>query len=135
MTQEAPGPNDVTTRQGHAAHDLPSRRNKAFKIERLLKLTERNGRLRLLEVGCGTGGIAHYFATHPSLTIDVEAVDLIDKRTITDHYHFTRVDGTTLPFDNESFDVVISNHVIEHVGDDQDQIRHLVEMRRVLKRD
>jgi SAM-dependent methyltransferase len=37
-----------------------------------------------------------------------------------------------LPFDSKSFDVVVSNHVIEHVGTRSDQHVHLTELRRVL---
>jgi len=43
------------------------------------------------------------------------------------------VQGVKLPFEPDRFDVVISNHVIEHVGDAAAQLRHLQEIRRVLK--
>jgi len=44
--------------------------------------------------------------------------------------HVQRVDMLDMPFDNESFDFVIANHVWEHVSDD---FKALVEVRRVLK--
>src|SRR3546814_18660903 len=37
-----------------------------------------------------------------------------------------------LPFADDSFDVVLSNHVIEHVGEQPEQLAHLSELRRVL---
>jgi len=40
-------------------------------------------------------------------------------------------DGRDLPFDTMSFDLVFSNAVIEHVGDEQDQIRFVLEHDRV----
>jgi len=43
------------------------------------------------------------------------------------------VGDSILPFDDCSFDVVISNHVIEHVGDHSEQLKHLSEIRRVMK--
>ena len=43
--------------------------------------------------------------------------------------------GVELPFDDARFDVVISNHVIEHVGDEAAQHAHLREIRRVMKAD
>ena len=46
-------------RQPHAVLDLPSRGCKAEKIARLLKLTAGNQAIRLLEIGTGSGGIAH----------------------------------------------------------------------------
>lgn len=123
------------TRQPHAVLELPSRQSKARKIERLLELDARDGHLRLLEVGCGSGGISHYFGMHPSGRFSVEAVDVHDNRLVLDGYCFTKVDGTALPFADACFDAVISNHVIEHVGDDEAQARHLSELRRVMKPD
>jgi SAM-dependent methyltransferase len=52
---------------------------------------------------------------------------------VTEGVRFTRVEGTEVPFGDASFDVVISNHVIEHVGDRSEQLRHLRELRRVLR--
>ncbi len=123
------------TRQPHAVLDLPSRRHKALKIERLLGLASRAEPLHLLEIGTGAGGIAHYFGTHPTLPCKVTAVDLHDNRQVHAGYDYVAVQGVELPFDDARFDVVISNHVIEHVGDDTAQHAHLREIRRVMKAD
>lgn len=120
-------------RQPHAVLDVASRRHKALKIERLLGLGDRAGPLRLLEVGTGSGVIAHYFATHPTLRCEVDAVDVRDNRMLSDGYRFRLVEGTALPFADRAFDVVLTNHVIEHVGDENAQRRHLDEVRRVLR--
>lgn len=122
-------------RQPHAVLDLPSRRQKGVKIERILELAGRNGVIRMLEVGTGSGGIAHYFGTHESLKCRVDAVDVADNRQVSDGYRYTRVTSTALPFDDASFDVVLTNHVIEHVGDLQAQRHHLREVKRVLAPD
>lgn len=124
-----------TVRQAHAVLDLPSRQWKALKIERLLQLDARPGLLRLLEVGTGSGGIAQYFGTHPTARFSVDAVDVIDNRLVSDAYRYTAVTDTRLPFDDDSFDVVLSNHVIEHVGDEAQQMAHLAELRRVMRAD
>ena len=42
-------------------------------------------------------------------------------------------DGTRLPFANQSFDIVFSNSVIEHVGDSEAQVRFAKEVQRVGK--
>lgn len=128
-------PSEVRIRQPHVVLDLPSRDRKALKIERLLNLTTRPQPLHLLEIGTGAGGIAHYFATHPRLHCNVAAVDVCDNRVVRDGYEYHHVQGVELPFDDASFDVVITNHVIEHVGDAQTQHRHLTEIRRVVKPD
>jgi len=120
-------------RQPHAALDLRSRDWKAMKIERLLGLAQRPQPVRMLEIGTGSGGIAHYFATHPTLRCEVTAVDVCDNRMVCDGYEYRQVQGVELPFDDASFDVVLTNHVIEHVGDASAQRRHLEEIHRVLE--
>ncbi len=114
---------------------MPSRRRKGLKIERLLQLDARPPHLRMLEIGTGSGGIAHYFGTHPRLQYDVDAVDVADNRRVKDGYRYQQVRGTQLPFDDACFDVVLTNHVIEHVGDAQAQHEHLMEIHRVMKPD
>jgi SAM-dependent methyltransferase len=119
-------------RAPHAVQDLASRRWKGEKILRLLDLPRRQAPWRVLEIGTGSGGIANYLASHPTVSLEVTSVDVIDVRGIRDGYAFHLVDGTTLPFADVSFDIVISNHVIEHVGDRDAQRNHLEECRRVL---
>ena len=122
-------------RQGHAVLDVESRTFKAAKIEKLLELDDRSGEIRLLEIGTGSGGIASYFANHPSGRFRVYAVDVEDTRLVKDGYQFSIVRDATLPFADNFFDVVLSNHVIEHVGDEEEQLQHLREFRRVLNDD
>lgn len=122
----------VDDRQPHAALDLAERSLKARKIERLLALDDLPAMRRLLEVGAGSGGISHYFGTHEILRFQVKAVDVHDSRVVRDGFEFSLVEGTALPFDDECFDVVLSNHVFEHVGDDAAQANHLRELFRVL---
>ncbi|HEY2345280.1 MAG TPA: methyltransferase domain-containing protein [Xanthomonadaceae bacterium] len=131
----APPDPQERARQPHAVLDLETRRFKGMKIERLLDLPSRAQPMRMLEIGTGSGGIAHYFGTHPKLRIAVDAVDVVDNRLVCDGYAFQLVKDTTLPYEDRSFDVVLSNHVIEHVGDRDAQLRHLREIGRVLRED
>jgi len=120
------------SRAPHAVQDLASRRWKGEKILRLLELATRAKPWRVLEVGTGSGGIAHYLATHPEIRCDVHSVDVVDVRSIREGYEFQVVNGTFLPFGDGTFDIVITNHVIEHVGDLDEQRAHLRECKRVL---
>ena len=120
-------------RKPHAVLDLETRQLKAKKIEKLLNLKSEQ-EYKLLEVGTGSGGIASYFANHPEKKIKVKAVDVIDNRLVRDGFDFQLVDDINLPFHDETFDIVITNHVIEHVGLYDEQINHLKELSRVLKK-
>jgi ubiquinone/menaquinone biosynthesis C-methylase UbiE len=81
----------------------------------------------MLDIGCGNGDISEYFAKSNR----VEGIDVQDiRRERNDSFHFQIVDSVRLPFKDSLFDIVLSNHVIEHVAD---QHLHLREIRRVLK--
>lgn len=121
-----------STRSPHASLDPSSRIRKAEKISRLLRIDRLTGPLRVLEIGCGSGVIANYFANLANPGCEVFAVDVNDQRITKEGYHFTLLRGCELPFDSGSFDLVISNHVIEHIGDRDAQVLHLAEIARVM---
>ena len=122
-------------KSSHACRNLDSRRRKAEKIIRILEQERSLRGAKILDVGAGAGVIAAQLAERAGPTGRVDAVDLDDQRIIHEGFTFTRVEGTTLPFPDESFDVVVSNHVIEHVGGRSAQLDHLREIHRVLRRD
>lgn len=119
-------------RKAHASLNTASRIVKAQKIEILLGLKHSQKTLSILEIGCGSGGISYYFATHESLKCQVSAVDVYDSRVVLDDYEFEIVEGVALPFNDNSFDIIITNHVIEHVGNTHEQLIHIKEIKRVV---
>ncbi|WHP04860.1 MULTISPECIES: class I SAM-dependent methyltransferase [Acinetobacter] len=111
-----------------------NRKNKAAKIQKVIMSVRKfQQQDSILEIGTGSGGIAAYFAEQ-DMQFNVQAVDIIDSRVFKESYQFQLIDGTALPFKDESFDIVITNHVIEHVGEDEEQFHHLCEIKRVLKK-
>jgi SAM-dependent methyltransferase len=91
---------------------------------------------RVLDDGCGGGGMSVSFAEEGRRVIGIEPGDRFRDagirlaaekgiRNIT----FCRADGTTLPFGDNSFDLVLSHSVIEHVAN---PLAYLKEARRVL---
>lgn len=120
-------------REPHAVLDSGSRIHKAMKIERLLSSVTDLDCAQVLEVGTGSGFIAAHFATLVGIGGAVSAVDVVDQRQVHEGYDFQLVQGTRLPFADESFDVCVSNHVLEHVGKRAAQFDHLIEIRRVLR--
>jgi SAM-dependent methyltransferase len=128
---EQPRP-ETRPRLAHAVLDEPSRILKARKIVTLLGHDTFARARRILEIGCGSGVIAATLAKMGSPGLEVFAVDVNDNRLTFDDYVFEQVEGTTLPFDAAMFDIVITNHVIEHVGGPGAQLHHLEEIARVL---
>lgn len=83
----------------------------------------------ILDIGCGNGLIAHCLAGYGN---NLSTVDVADQRDMaySGDYAFFQVTDERLPFADDTFDIVVSNHVIEHVAGYE---RHLAEIRRVLK--
>jgi len=86
----------------------------------------------VLDLGCGTGRSLDVFRKHdPAVDwcgLDIETSPEVDARTRTDA-RFVTYDGVNIPFPADSFDIVYSNQVFEHVRHPSDL---LAEVRRVL---
>lgn len=115
--------------------DEASRRAKAAKIATLVERRRPLAGADLLEIGTGAGIISALLAERVGPSGRVVSVDVDDLRTVQEGYEFHLVDGVELPFPDESFDVVVSNHTIEHVGAEDEQLTHLREIARVLRPD
>ena len=124
-----------TERGPHAALDDASRVRKASKIVAQLRAERPLDGADVLDIGCGNGVIARELARAVGDSGSVVGVDVVDQRTTFEGYTFECVAGTTLPFPDDAFDVVITNHCIEHVGGRDDQLHHLREIARVLRAD
>jgi SAM-dependent methyltransferase len=120
-----------STRRPHAILERDSRVNKATKIISIVGEARFQACRRILEIGCGSGVIASTLS-EVSASAEVFAVDVADNRIDSSGFEFHKVEGTELPFPAGHFDLVISNHVIEHVGTEGDQLDHLNEIKRVL---
>ena len=119
-------------RRTHAILDRASRRAKAAKIIWTLERERPLPGARVLDIGTGNGTIATELAASVGALGQVVSVDIEDVRVDRDGYAFRLLDGDRLPVTDGSFDIVVSNHVIEHVGDARAQQRHLDEIARAL---
>ncbi len=85
---------------------------------------------RVLEIGGGSGFQA---AMLSSWGCDVVSIDLTGRKTAhANHFPVQDYDGKNIPFPDQSFDLVFSSNVLEHV---QSLAVLLKEMKRVLKPD
>jgi ubiquinone/menaquinone biosynthesis C-methylase UbiE len=88
---------------------------------------------RTLEVGCSTGINTNFLAEYCMECIGID-IDEKALRYASDHAHFRAQflagDAMHLPFHDNSFDVVICNHVYEHVPDSS---RLMEEIFRILR--
>jgi SAM-dependent methyltransferase len=93
---------------------------------------------RILDAGCGGGGMPLSLAEHASFVVGIDPIDRFGQAGVTlgrerglANLHFTRADGMALPFTDGAFDLVLSHAVIEHVPDAPLYLR---ECRRVMGR-
>ena len=113
----------------HAAVEASGRVLKAEKIIAVLAGHVSLEDCRLLDIGTGSGHIARRLAERAA---SVTSVNVADERVVTEGYDFVEIEGHELPFADGTFDVVVSNQVIEHMPC---QAEHLREMARVLRDD
>ncbi|MHA7776921.1 class I SAM-dependent methyltransferase [Roseibium sp. M-1] len=118
----------------HAILDRQSRLRKGQKIREILARRRSLANLYLLDVGTGSGHIASVFLDEVGPVGQVCGVDRCN-RLAASGINFRLAETTDIPFETGRFDVVISNHVIEHVGGENEQRHHLSEIYRVLKPD
>jgi ubiquinone/menaquinone biosynthesis C-methylase UbiE len=86
--------------------------------------------IQVLELGGGSGYQASLIA---SWGCEVVSIDLPNRSTpSTQYYSVQDYDGANIPFNNESFDIIFSSNVLEHI---QNLPPIFTEMHRVLKPD
>jgi 2-polyprenyl-3-methyl-5-hydroxy-6-metoxy-1,4-benzoquinol methylase len=111
-----------------------------YRSAKVIAFLERTGvdiRGRVLDAGCGGGGMPLSLAEHADEVVGIDPIDrfsqagsrLARERGLA-RLHFLQADGMALPFAAGAFDLVLSHAVIEHVPDAGLYLR---ECRRVLK--
>jgi 2-polyprenyl-3-methyl-5-hydroxy-6-metoxy-1,4-benzoquinol methylase len=103
---------------------------KAMKMEQVMSHYLQSSKIeniKILDIGCGTGKIINYFNKNSNQVYAVDVYNQIDKNIIIEN--FTQVSSANLPFEDGFFDIIISNHVVEHI---KDQKTHMDEIYRCL---
>ena len=112
-------------------------KKRAFALTRkLLGFVELKGKQDFLEVGCGNGIVSKYLARNygsniVGIDVDPEQIELANKDIgeIPD-IRFIEADATSLPFEDNSFDIVLSFGVLHHIYSWLDALK---EIERVLR--
>jgi 2-polyprenyl-3-methyl-5-hydroxy-6-metoxy-1,4-benzoquinol methylase len=90
--------------------------------------------LECLDIGCSSGIITSLLGEHfleaIGIDIDREAVQYAKRHFSSQNVQFLLADSMALPFKKETIEVIICNHVYEHVPDAKQMMR---EIHRVLK--
>jgi len=94
--------------------------------------------LHLLEVGCGSGGVLAELLSIGASPGNLYGVDLLPDRLEAAHSrlpvsHFANADGSHLPFQDQSFDIVLQFTAISSILDERLRRSVCLDMLRVLK--
>jgi ubiquinone/menaquinone biosynthesis C-methylase UbiE len=117
--------------------------------EKLLDMIPWRGDETVLDVGCGKGlllvGAARRVKTGNAIGVDVwltqglsgnrpeSALENAAIEGVRDRVELKNADARELPFEDDSFDVVVSNFVVHEMNTSADRARMLQEMARVLR--
>jgi ubiquinone/menaquinone biosynthesis C-methylase UbiE len=102
-----------------------------FKAQHIIDVCEGRIFKKVLEVGAGDGSILKLLADkdfapeYHAVEISDSGVELILSRNIKDVKSVQLFDGYHLPFDDDSFDLIILSHVLEHVEHERLLLREL----------
>lgn len=98
----------------------------------LEKINLINSSSKILEIGCGIGGLTNYFVEKKNniIGIDINEEWLEKSKEIYTNLPIQKMSGDDLEFEDNKFDVVLSFDLLEHIPDTD---KHLSEVKRVLK--
>ena len=105
----------------------------------VMNLMQVEPQARILDCGVGNGSLSIALDSLVKGSVDFHAIDtsaemLVQAKSVMQHAgldpHLQQADVMSLPYEDQSFDVVMAAHVLEHLPDPQ---RALAEMVRVLK--
>jgi hypothetical protein len=113
-------------------HRIYGRVGRRFRLARMRRLVHEfalTDQTSVLDVG-GTPQNWELVDVRPRVTL-LNLGPSVDEASLPPHVRYVVGDGRDLPYGDGEFDLVVSNSVIEHVGNAADQARFAAEIRRV----
>jgi ubiquinone/menaquinone biosynthesis C-methylase UbiE len=89
---------------------------------------------KILEIACGRGGFSRLLGSRGAMVcgadfstsaVAIAKERLIRHRSLADHVAYEQADAQNMPFEENSFDMVISCETIEHLPDPQAAVREM----------
>ncbi len=115
--------------------------HKTPKVKKMLAILAEAGAINkskelAIDIGCSAGyftfALSPYFEKVIGIDIDKHALEIAKNKSYANNITYTIADSMNLPFHDNSVDLVICNHVYEHVPDSS---KLFSEIKRVLKND
>jgi len=110
-----------------------------YKIVELKNQEKQRTSSSILDFGCGDGNSCVYIRKHfenklaiTGIDISSSSIDIANKRKIP-NASFKDFDGTKIPYDDNSFDIVFTSMVFHHISFDLHE-KLMLEIHRVLKK-
>lgn len=109
-----------------------------FKAKNIIEVCKSISPKKVLEVGAGDGSILHFLNESSfgeelyALEIAQSGVDLIKRRSLSRLKEVQTFDGYKIPYPDDSFDLIILAHVLEHVEHERVLIRELKRVARYI---
>lgn len=93
----------------------------------IIKYLKKFQNVKILEIGCGTGQLAHYlfdegYKNYSGFDLSSEAIEIAKRRIDLDFYLGNALDSTTYKKD---YNMIICTEVLEHIKDDIDVLKKL----------
>ena len=115
-------------------YEFFSRRFRPGRLRLLYRLVGIDATTRVLDVG----GTLSFWSLAPQRSMPLPKVTIVNLslpgKELPEGFTWVVADGKWLPFRGKSFDVVVSNSVIEHLGQWDSQVQFASELRRVAKK-
>ncbi|MCG9879922.1 MAG: class I SAM-dependent methyltransferase [Bacteroidia bacterium] len=114
---------------------IPNDHSKQVTSSYYIRQISSDNEIKVLDLGCGNGKSLESFLSQNKSTnwfgLDITDSPEVRSRNINDSKFYT-FDGVNIPFEDNTFDIIYSNQVFEHVRYPQEL---LLEVYRVLKKD